>query len=179
VEFPKVLSGFFEMHVPKPSCKIWGLDDIRCYPNSTLPLSEERALAIHRCCTLLWLWSIVLYAADVWYVVHQLLHCCCDCIVAFDTTTANATSVLQLPLKCCICYAASTAIANTASVLQLSCWEKQLKTPKTEQVSSGYTSVLKSWLLLVSCCLLKPLRCWSSALCLLALLLLYFALLTF
>ena len=49
-----------------------------------------------------------------------------DCAVAatataaYDTATATDASVLQLPLKCCIFYAASTATANTASALQLS-----------------------------------------------------------
>jgi len=67
--------------------------------------------------------------------------------------TLPLPSVLQLPLKCCICYATSTATTNIASVVQLSFWEKQLKTPKTRLVSSGYISVLKSWLLLVPYCL--------------------------
>ena len=46
MEFPKTLSRFFGIHVPKPPCKIWDLEHIRCYHKSTLPLSEECALVM-------------------------------------------------------------------------------------------------------------------------------------
>ena len=47
MEFPKTLYGFSGIPVPKPPCKLWGLEHIGCYPKSTIPLSEECALAIH------------------------------------------------------------------------------------------------------------------------------------
>ena len=126
MEFPKTLYRFFGIHVPKPPCKIWGLEHSRCYPKYTLPLSEDYGLAIHCYYILRWLSSIILCVANVWHAVQQLLRCCCYCTAAFHAPTSNATSVLQLPLKCCIFYGTT----NTASILQLSCWEKQLKTPK-------------------------------------------------
>lgn len=105
MEFPKTLFGFFGIHVPKAPCKNWDLEHIRCYQKSTLPLSEECALAMPLTEASPWLHNIILCAANVWHAIHQLLCCCYNCTIV-DTTTVNIAAVLQLPL-------------NSASVLLL------------------------------------------------------------
>ena len=41
VEFPKTLSGFFGIHVPKPPCNFLDLEHILCYHKSTFDDEEQ------------------------------------------------------------------------------------------------------------------------------------------
>ena len=45
MEFPKTLSRFFEIPVPKRLYKIWGLEYVWCYPKSTLDLAYNIVVA--------------------------------------------------------------------------------------------------------------------------------------
>lgn len=82
MEFPKTVSRFFGMHMPKPPCKIWGLERIQCYPKSTHSLSEECALAIYY------------YLHTVVTLKHRPLRWWC-------LTCCPPTIALLLQLYCC------------------------------------------------------------------------------
>ena len=111
MEFLQTLSQSWRSHVLHLLHKIWELLHLRCYPKiSTLPLSEECALAIHQPRSTALIFGISL-RADAWPA--SLHHCAAAtlCTVAHDSAIVTATPVLQLPLKLLHC-AANCCIAT-------------------------------------------------------------------
>ena len=153
MEFSQTVSWFFGIRVSKPLHKIWGLQHFSMLQKSTLPLSEESALTIMPAA-----YCFVPEAASA--LLKSINHC----VVA---TTILLPMTLPLPLLHLYYRSLSSAASAMLLTLPLHCNSATERSnwnhPKTEQVFSGCTLVLKT-LTAGNYCIFPLMHCIAVAL---------------